>query len=296
MQRFSSGGFGHSNDPWFRVGTVDVNTTTLVAGLSLFSFFVFAIEGNGGPIARRLWFSSQDVLHGQIWRLITWPIPNKPDIWALLTIVIFYMFANQIENALGKVRFAWFLAVLTLSPALFLTLADLVSSIEGFAAGLDILEIGILVAFVAYLPSVKFFFGIPGWVLVGVVVGLRVLDLTGNRAWYALTFLAVVVITALLEIKAVGLAEDVAWIPKVPLPAGMGGDPYRSQANPRRQKKTKSHLSSVPASNPLEDQIKQMEIDDILDQVAERGLDSLSKEQRKQLETYSKEQRKKKGL
>lgn len=296
MFRFSNSGYGRSDDPWFRVGTVDVDTTSIVAGLSLLSFFVFAAEGNGGPIARLLRFESGKVLNGEIWRLITWPIPNTPGIWQLLTIIIFYFLASQIERSLGRVRFAWFLAVLTVAPSLFLTITDLVSSIEGSASGLDILELGVLVAFVAYLPGVKFFFGIPGWVLVVVILALQVLDLAGLRAWYALLFLAVVVVTALLEIKAVGLAEDVAWIPKIPLPASMGGDPYRSQANPRQKKSKKTKLKAVPTSNPLEDQLQQIEIDDILDQVAENGLDSLSKLQRKKLENYSKEQRKKKGL
>ncbi len=296
MFRFSNSGYGRSDDPWFRVGTVDVDTTSIVAGLSLLSFFVSAAEGSGGPIARLLLFQSGKVLNGEIWRLITWPIPNTPGIFQLLTIIIFYFLASQIERSLGRVRFAWFLAVLTVTPSLFLTITDLVSNIDGSASGLDILELGVLVAFVAYLPGVKFFFGIPGWVLVVVILALQVLDLVGSRAWYALLFLAVVVVTALLEIKAVGLAEDVPWIPKIPLPTNMGGDPYRSQANPRKKKAKNTNLKAVPTPNPIEDQLLQIEIDDILDQVAENGLDSLSKEQRKKLENYSKEQRKKKGL
>ena len=38
-----------------------------------------------------------------------------------------------------------------------------------------------------------------------------------------------------------------------------------------------------------------MEIDALLDQVAERGLDSLTKDQRKRLEEHSKRLRKRKG-
>ena len=83
------------DDPWFRVGTVDVNTTVLVCALSVLAMVLWAVNNsylNGLVIddQRALtqfgfgWHSQ--VFHGQLWRLVTWPIANSPSIWTVLTV------------------------------------------------------------------------------------------------------------------------------------------------------------------------------------------------------------------
>jgi hypothetical protein len=77
------------HERWFRVGNVDVNTTTLVSALCAFSFFVYAA-------ARDTLFDlaliPSRVTSGELWRVVTWPFVNQPDIWVALTIAIFWMF------------------------------------------------------------------------------------------------------------------------------------------------------------------------------------------------------------
>ena len=84
------GRFGSSDDPWFRVGTVDVNTTIFVVGVGVLSMFVWAIEGPSHPLLSRLWFSSEKVLSGQVWRLLTWPI-------GIISVVLFGVLFYQIQ-------------------------------------------------------------------------------------------------------------------------------------------------------------------------------------------------------
>ena len=68
----------------------------------------------------------------------------------------------------------------------------------------------------------------------------------------------------------------------------------RPQQQRRRRSRVRGNLSAVP-SPPQPDPLMDMEIDALLDQVAERGLDSLTKDQRKRLEDHSKRLRKRRG-
>src|SRR6476469_7558196 len=91
--RFSMPSSRDRSDPWFRIGTVDVTTTVLVAALCVVSFFVYAIDRE---LLQHLYLVLNDsygigsVKGGQLWRLITWPIANEPDIFVALSIAIFW--------------------------------------------------------------------------------------------------------------------------------------------------------------------------------------------------------------
>lgn len=326
MDRFSPGRFG-SDDPWFKVGDVGITTTIGVAALATISMFVWAIEGAFGPIFRNLVLISRGtdvevgnlnipvlgVLEGGIWRLLTWPIPNQPDIWTVLLIVIFFFLGSQLEAQMGRKPFAMFLLAMTFIPAVMVTILELVTGVAGAASGLRFLELGVLVAFAVVNPTARFFFGIPAWAIAGVIIVIDTLQFLGARETYGLTLLFSVLIVALFGIRALGHAEEQTWIPKVPLPAKFGGDPYRA-ANKRREKASRPdvgsgfasggvpkpkfgrsgpNLQSVPPpADSVEERLADAEIDALLDQVASSGLDSLTPAQRKRLEAHSKRLRK----
>jgi hypothetical protein len=297
MQSFRR--FGESNDPWFRVGDIAVTTTLAVAATSILYMFVWAFEPNDRPITSKLWLVSKDfaggsVLEGQIWRLVTWPIPMGPSIWTLLLAVIFFMLGSQLEAAMGRIRFTAFLGTLTIVPALVVTLLEF-TGLEGGANGLRFLEIGVLVAFAAHVPRALFWPGIPAWVIAAIIVGIEALQFIDLRDDYSLTLLFVECGLALLLIRSMGLAEDITWMPKVPLPKILA-DPYQ-RSRPRRARPTRrrSHLSSVPPPPSVSDQVAQAEIDALLDKVAEQGMDSLTRAERKALEEHSKRLRKRRG-
>ncbi len=277
--RFTSG-----QDPWFRVGTLDVGTSGIVAGVIGISMFVSAAEGRGGPVRRWLTFNADAVLNGEIWRVFTWWISNQPSLWRVLTVAYLFIIGGQIEGALGRVRMAQFFAFLVAVPALLATILtamtiDAGSYLEATEAGW--LALSLLFAFVAYLPNVRFFFGIPGWVLAVVIAVIDLLQFTADRLvgdvlWYVLAASAVLMIT-----KAFGLAESISWIPKVPLPVAVGGDPA---GRPKRS----SHRKTSPT---LDDPLEEMEINAILDQVSERGLHSLTRAQKRKLKAHGNKKR-----
>lgn len=286
---YSSSRFGHSDDPWFRIGGYPVSTTAFVVGLGVVSMIIWGIEGRFGPLFRELVLVSENyslgsVLEGDVWRLVTWPIPNEPNFWTIILFAIFYMLGSQIESLLGRWRFAFFLVALTLVPAVVVTAVEAVTGIDGYVAGLRMVEVGVLVAFAAQYAQARFWPGIPGWVIAVVIVGLDALQALGNRNWFALVVLACTVAVALLGIRAFGYATNLTWIPKLSSSSGSGSSSTTTRpSRSRRRGRGRDHLRSVPSSTAS----VSPEIDVLLDQVSSQGIDSLSRKQRKQLEAHA---------
>ena len=286
--------FGYSDDPWFRIGTFPVSTTAFVVGLGVVSMIVTAAEGRFGPIYRNLVLLSEDltfngmplgsVLEGEVWRLITWPIPNKISFWTIILFAIFYMLGSQLEALLGRWRFAFFLLALTVIPAVLVTAIEAITGMSGGIAGLRMVEVGVLVAFAAQYSQARFWPGIPGWVIAVVIVGLDVLQALSDRDEYALIVLACTVAVALLGIRAFGYATNLTWIPKLSFASGSSQtatEPRYSRS--RRRSRSRDHLRAVPTR----DESVTPEMDALLDQVASQGLESLTRKQRKQLEAHA---------
>ncbi len=281
--------FGYSDDPWFRIGGYPVSTTAFVVGLGVVSMIIWEIEGRFGPIFRELLLFSEDypygsVLEGDIWRLVTWPIPNEPHFWTIILFAIFYMLGSQIESLLGRWRFAFFLIALTLVPAVIVTAVEAAAGINGYAAGLRMVEVGVLVAFAAQYAHARFWPGIPGWVIAVVIVGLDAIQALGNRNWFALIVLACTVAVALLGIRAFGYATNLTWIPKLSFsPASSQSSTSTRSSRSHRRGRSRDHLRAVPQAG----ETVSPEIDALLDQVSSQGLDSLTRKQRKQLEAHA---------
>ncbi len=279
---------GEADRPWFRIGTVAIGTAALAALIVVVSMVVYAFEGlvSGGaehPIRQWLSFTTTDVQRGQIWRLATWWIPNEPSLWTVIDAALIFYFGAMIEGALGRNRMVTYMATIIIAPAVLLTLIDLAVDLPSAMFGASSLSRALFLTLVVYMPGLRFFFGIPAWVLAVVLVGVDILGAMAQGNTTYLVFTIVVAACAVLAARAFGLAEQVPWIPKLPLPASGGGGSTRTSAR-RKQ----SHLEAV---DPVADQLEQMEIDAILEQIASSGMDSLSREQKRKLESYSRKQR-----
>ena len=308
MQPFRN--FGESDDPWFRVGQFAVTTTAIVSAMSVAYMFVWAFEGFSRPITTKLLLnpgtSLGSVGDGQIWRLVTWPIPTEPSLGTLLLVAVFWMLGSQLEALMGRKRFTFFLLVLTIVPALVMTaleLTDTFGVVYGLRVyGLLYVELGVLIAFATHYSSVRFWPGIPSWILAGVVVGMAMLQAISNQRRYELVLTVTMALLAPLMLRALGHAEQHEWLPKFPLPARSAGGPQRRP--PRRQRggpqrgapqhrrpqPRSSHLSSVPPPPPppAAEVEAQAKIDALLDKMGEHGLESLTEAERRTLEDLSK--------
>ena len=279
---FSTPESGHSSQPWFRVGQLDVTTTILVVLMCVASMFVWAIDRS---LLEPLILWPEKVLDGQIWRLITWPIPTEPDIWTVITLAIFWYFGREIEGLMGRNRFAWFLAVVTVIPAIVGTLIDLE------AWGIRPLEFAVFLVFIAQYPFARFFFGLPAWALGIVFIGIEILQLIGLRNERGIVFLLVTLATAAVTARTFGLATSLPWIPKVPI--------HRTK-RPKQQRPARSSGRTVvegpwsaptPRSNGADTFSAQVELDELLDKISAGGMDSLSSAEKRRLNELSKKLR-----
>ncbi len=293
MQPFRN--FGESDDPWFRVGQLAATTTVIVSAMSVAYMFVWAFEGFNRPITTKLLLNSGTSLgsvgEGQIWRLVTWPIPTEPSLWTLLLVAVFWMLGSQLEALMGRKRFTFFLLVLTVVPALVMTALEFTDTF-GVVYGLRYVELGVLIAFATHYSSVRFWPGIPAWILAWIIVGMAMLQAISDQRGYELVLTLTMALLAPLVLRALGHAEQHEWLPKLPLPARLTGHSQRRPPRPqhRRPQPRSTHLSSVPPPPPPHpaDVAAQTRIDALLDKMGEHGLESLTEAERRTLEDLSK--------
>lgn len=285
------------DDGWFRVGLYDVGTAVLVVVIGAISLVIDAVSPN---LFRPLALipdgegAFTGVVQGGLWRLVTWPLFNTPSFSAVIILAIFWMFGRELERVMGRVRFTWFVLALTVIPAVVVTFfALLFDSVNGVASGLRFVELGVFVAFVARNPTMRFFFGIPAWVIAAVFVGIDFLQYLRDRSWFGILLLLASCATALLGLRAMGHAEEATWIPLIPLPAARraGGGRSRPAKAKRRRGEPGGTVVNGPWSGAVPDFVDQEEIDRLLDKVAATGLASLSKEERARLEAASRRKR-----
>jgi hypothetical protein len=283
--RFGRAG-GEASNPWFRIGTIDIGTTMLVVLLSVVSLVVFAFEPVDKPIQTALAMIPVKVAHGQIWRLFTWPIANLfVNFWVVISIFFFWYFGSEIERSIGRVKMAVFLVGTAALVGVAGTGIDLAipgqTFYQGGLAGLNLLGLLLALVFIAEYPQLRFFFGIPGWAVGAVLVGIQVIQLLGYREMVDLwTFLASLVIAAIMA-RSVGLLTERSWIPAVPA--------FKSRRKKRRGRGSTQGSGQTVITGPWQAPVTppvsrdQAELDDLLDKIHAHGMDSLTDQERDHL-------------
>jgi hypothetical protein len=274
-----------SDDGWFRLGSIEVTSTVLVVVLAIASVVEWAFEGNFGPLQSHITLSPDDVVSGQVWELLTWPLayPFGIGIFDALTIFIFWYFGTEIESLLGKKKMAWFLGLVAV--VLWVALVELTTISNGVQSGaftlssLNQIELMVLLVFIAEHPQRRFFFNIPGWVIGVIIVGISVLTYVGNRQWLLLLDFALGLVLTAMVARSLGLMSEWRHVPHVSL--------HRTP-RPKRQKKRSSSGPTVvqgpwqPSPSPPVSR-DQAALDALLDKISASGMDSLSDGEREQL-------------
>jgi len=263
------------NDPWFRVGAVEIGSAALLALMCIVSVFIYALEPVDKPILTRLALDPSKVTSGQVWRVVSWPLANGLDqqvLWVLVAVAVLWYFGSRLESQVGRTRMAWYLATIIFIPGLVGTLLDLPQ------AGVHTVQLVVLLTFIAQYPNVRFFFGIPAWVLGAVYVAAEVLQLSGDRAGRRLLFFVVSLLVGALAARAVGMLEEFSWIPKISVP-------HRNR-QPRRSRRPAVVVG--PWGGQTSVSADQSELDDLLDKISATGMDSLSKSEKQRLNDLSK--------
>ena len=263
------------NDPWFRVGTLDIGSAALLALACAVSVLVYALEPVDKPILTKLALIPSRITSGQVWRIISWPLANGLDqqlLWVIISIAVLWYFGSRLEEQVGRTKFAWFLTMIIVIPGLVGTALDLPQ------AGVHTVQLVVLLTFIAEYPNVRFFFGIPAWVLGAVYVAAEVLQLAGDRNGRRLLFFIVSLVVGALAARAVGMLEGFPWIPKISMP-------HRHR---RPKQARRPAVVAGPWAGTTTVSAAQSELDELLDKISATGMNSLSKAEKERLNELSK--------
>ena len=168
---------------------------------------------------------------------------------------------------------AWFLTIITVIPGLVGTALNLP------AAGIHIVQLVVLLTFMAEFPNIRFFFGIPAWVLGVVYVASEILQLTGDRAGRQLLFYLISLVVGALAARGVGLLAAYPFIPKISMP--------HRKREPKRSRRP-AVVAGPWAGTENSVSADQSELDNLLDKISATGMDSLSKAEKERLNQLSK--------
>ncbi len=292
------------NDGWFRVGRYDLTTVDILTALAILSMFVKAFSDSA---FFNLVFEGSSVRGGQIWRLVTWPIAERPDFFAFISIAFFWSFGQQLEGLFGRGKFLAWVGAVAIVPALVLTLLGALNANFDFTSvtfGLGPLFLAGIWVYAATYPNVRWFEVVPLWGVAAVFTVLQLLQYTDSGASGAILFLLVSVAAALSVGRSLGFAT--AWpIPHIPIGTGTGGSGLKARrSKPTKPKRPKgggsgarvvegpwrapsSKMPPPPGSNGASP-ADQAELDGLLDKIGSNGMDALSGPEKQRLNELSK--------
>lgn len=284
----------NQDNGWFNIGPVAITTTAAISGLSIIFILVLALEGNVGPINRNLILTDDALRGGEIWRIVTWPVSiilSREIFGQLLSAIFFYLIGSQFESMMGRRTYTIFIAILVVIPAILALLIGIVTDFPVGAVGLRMLFLGVACGFAAAFVHAKSFFGIPFWALVAVIFVVSVLGDLADRNWPALVMDLSSAGIGLVFTRSLGFAPEVDWIPSIALPASLTSGSSSSPSPKTTRRRTKKSRSSANLRSVTMPVASDAEIDALLDQVNEQGMNSLTKEQKATLKRHSEEMR-----
>jgi hypothetical protein len=196
------------------------------------------------------------------------------------------------------------LVLVTVIPGIVGALIDLPQ------AGIRPVEMAVFLLFVVEYPYIRFFFGIPAWVMGAVFLGIEVLQLLGDRNERGILFLLVTLGVAALTARTMGLLSNLPWVPALPIGAHRSSRPRRSKPSRGRGGRasrggdvvagpwtstrggpTGSAPLPQPPASTADMARDQAELDRLLDKISENGMDGLSADEKRRLNELSKRMR-----
>lgn len=282
------------NDPWFRIGTVDVGTAVLITIVSGIAMFVSAALGFGHPFVESLALDPERVVHGEVWRVLTWPfayVDGSRFFWNVLTIFMFWYFGRDLEtHLLGRTRLLnFFLAVTVLfsivSVAIYATLNEIV-----YDATLSTVQLVILLAWIAEWPHRRFLFNIPAWAFGLVILAISLLERLGARSWGHLLYLVIGLALCTVAARSLGMLSEHHALPTLHLPhRKRRGGTQRHQHGPRARRAHR-HPSQGPTvvegpwqGSATSESRDEARMNTLLEKIHESGQASLTKAEQKEL-------------
>lgn len=227
----------------------------------------FLLFGNVRAPFAWLMFDSDAVLRGEVWRVFTYALLNRPSLWFVIDMFLLAWFGRELERFFGRKAFLLLFAGLYLvTPVLFTALGFwLPTQLLGQTGAL-----GMFIAFATLYPNVSFFFNLLAkwlaWAFVGIytLIHLAAQNTPGLLSLWA---------TAGFAFLFVRYQQGEFTLPRFRFP--------------RRERKVipfpgSSKDPSPPAAGRGRD--PQAVMDTLLDKIARSGVESLTPAERTELE------------
>lgn len=254
-------------DPWFRIGRLEVGTVMAVVLSVVASWLAYVFL----PLLPSLLAYAPGLLiEGQVWRLVTWPMANYLSLWGILSLFFFWYFGTDLEQVVGRRPMVWLLVGIWASLTAAATIVSVALG-EGYSlAGFNTIQFAMLLIWIAEYPDRRFLFNIPAWALGLVLVGLQMLQSLAARDLGGLLSLTLGLALIAIAARRVGLLGAYGWLPGAPR--------ARQPKAPRRSRTTRA--ADRQASRATSDRER---LDELLDQINDQGIGSLTDAQRKEL-------------
>jgi len=257
------------------MGRYPVDVTTILVGVhvvcAILTAFLFAI-GYAGLLNYAMFDSAQILLHGQVWRLVTYAIIHPPSGYALLWFAIemymLFFFGREVERFMGRRAYIWLYALLLFVPTLILTLWGFYTRTG--LAGSGALHFAVFAAFVTLYPNVQFFLRIPAkWVFV-ILAAIGTLSALAAHDWPDLVVLWTSIAVAFFFIELRGAGPELAWV--------------NSLKTWLRPKPKLYVVQKSSARRTVDPDDVYASIDPILDKISKSGMGSLTETEKKILD------------
>lgn len=230
------------------------------------------------------------------WTFLTHVLVHSASIWFLLEMLWLWQWSRIVEDHFGPASLLKLYLSLTLAPALTLVLLQLVPGTSGYIlSNPSLVHFPLFLAVTFLLPDAEWIFGWKFKYWAAALSAIFLLQFLGSRnATGAILFMSNAAITY-LYLRRIGLSPRFTFLTsrfRSALPRSPDQSSSRKLSQPPPSTGPSPHpkitpRSSLPRENPNAERINA-----ILDKIADRGIASLSPEERRTLNDASEQLRK----
>lgn len=256
----------HQPVTWFRGHPV--YATHFVVLVWIASMLITTVLSFANNTALLAWtaFSSDLVLHGQVWRIATYGLWNPPSLWFAIDMLMLVWFGREVEKFFGRGKFfSLYASVYLLRPLVFTALGPWLPITFAGESG----AFAVFVAFAALYPNVPILFTLLAkWVAL-ILIAIYTLMALADHNWETLISLWV---TSGFAYGFVRYQQGHFAMPRMKL---------RSR---RPKLRIVPDAGPKPASPVAPANASMAEVDALLDKIAQSGIESLTPKERAKLD------------
>jgi membrane associated rhomboid family serine protease len=257
---------------WISGRAVYVNTLIVALHVAAFAIVAILLSAYGSGVLASLPLVPSEILHGQVWRLVSYIIFPPGTGWDVFNFIIAMLllifFGRQVEQYIGRRTYAVFYLALVLIPAVLLCLLALAGVDSGYLNGFATI-FGVFIAFATLYPGMElniFFVNMSAALWAYVLLGAYTVAYIAWREWTALEVLWIDAAVGYFGMRLIGAGYGVSW--------------FTDWLEERRTRR----LAQKHQIEVMKDAQANESIDQILDKISKKGVNSLTAQERAALE------------